>query len=210
MCREGRIYDVEQWINEGKPLQLAPNANPKGRHSITAMEIALDTGQHSLTFLLLRTGYRLDLEKKSPLDTVLEKRRWDLFELLLDWAANLCSASPYSILETYKSELYERYFAAGYDLTKGHEMAAILGLGTSNRPLYGFAKRHRSEDPRIQRELNMALCEHVREGNERGIALCLWAGADPHTAAPSLHNVRPDDEESFGWSALKLLSLKET
>ena len=138
MCREGRVYDVEQWIKDGKPLQLAPGANEKGRRLITAMQIALESGQHSLTLLLLRGGYRLDQEQAAALDTVLEKRRWDLFELLLEWGADLSSAGPYSILNTYSTDLYERYFAAGYDLTKGHEMGAILGLGTSNRPLLRF------------------------------------------------------------------------
>lgn len=204
MCREGRVYDVEQWIKDGKPLQLTPGANEKGRRLITAMQVALESGQHSLTLLLLRSGYRLDLEQVSALDTVLEKRRWDLFELLLEWGADLSSAGPYSILNTYSTELYERYFAAGYDLTKGHEMGAILGLGTSNRPLYGFAKRHRAEDVRIQRELNMALCEHVREENARGIALCLWAGADPHTPALNLNRIGRDEDESMGWSAIEV------
>jgi hypothetical protein len=206
MCREGRVYDVEQWVNDAKPLQLVPGAEPKGRHPVTAMEISLNSGQHSLTLLLLRSGYRLDLEKISVLDMVLEKRRWDLFELLLEWGADMNSASPHAILETYTTELYERYWAAGYDFTQGHAIASMLGYGTSNRPLYGFAKRHRSEDPRIQRELDMALCEHVREGNERGIALCLWAGADPHTSAPSLRYAHSDDDEDepAGWSAVEI------
>jgi hypothetical protein len=30
-----------------------------------------------------------------------------------------------------------------------------------------------------------ALGYHVRAGNERGINLCLWAGADPHVSAPN-------------------------
>jgi hypothetical protein len=88
-------------------------------------------------------------------------------------------------------------------------MASILGHSTSNRPLLGFVKRHRAEDPRIQRELNIALGDHAREGNERGVALCLWAGADPHAPALSLNleiaeNAdSEDDEEPFlGWSAI--------
>jgi hypothetical protein len=206
MCREGRVYDVEQWVKDGKPLQLVPGAEPRGRHPYTAMEIALNSGQHSLTLLLLRSGYRLDLEKIAVLDTVLEKRRWDLFELLLEWGADMHSASPHVILETYNTELYERYLAAGYDFTKGHAIAGMLGYSTSNRPLYGFVKRHRSEDPKIQRELNMALCEHVREGKEKGVALCLWAGADPHTSVPSLRYTHSDDDEddSAGWSAVEI------
>jgi hypothetical protein len=36
-------------------------------------------------------------------------------------------------------------------------------------------------------ELNAALVHQVDEGNEKGVALCMWAGADPHVPAPSLH-----------------------
>jgi hypothetical protein len=89
-------------------------------------------------------------------------------------------------------------------------MGSILGHSTSNRPLLGFIKRHRAEDPRIQRELNIALGDHAKEGNERGVALCLWAGADPHAPALSLNlgmvegADSEDDEEPFlGWSAIE-------
>jgi hypothetical protein len=50
------------------------------------------------------------------------------------------------VLNTYNVELYERFRAAGYDLTEGHEMGSILGHGTSNRPFLGFLKRYRGED----------------------------------------------------------------
>jgi len=56
MCREGRLYDVERWIAEGKPLQLAPEAIPKGTRPKTALQIALEGGQHSLAALLLSSG----------------------------------------------------------------------------------------------------------------------------------------------------------
>jgi hypothetical protein len=116
----------------------------------------------------------------------------------------------YTVLNTYNVELYERLWAAGYDLTERHEMGSILGHGTTNRPLLGFVKRRRSDDPKIQLELNIALGYHVREGNERGINLCLWAGADPHAPAPNPDLGISDDvdsedgEEHFiGWSAIE-------
>ncbi len=147
----------------------------------------------------------MELEPEPPLDIALKSRRWDLFELLLEWGADLRSASPRVILETYSTELYERSFAAGYDLTRGHAMASMLGFGTSNRPLYGFVKRHRLEDSRIQREVDIALGAHVREGNKRGIiSLCLWAGADPHASVPDLGRMYRDDDRSMGWSAIEL------
>lgn len=89
-------------------------------------------------------------------------------------------------------------------------MASILGHGTQNRPLLGFVKRHRSEDPKIQQELNIALGYHVRARNERGVNLCLWAGADPHPPAPNPELGISEDREGedpaerfIGWSAIE-------
>lgn len=210
LCREGRLYDVERWIADGKPLQLAPEDIRKGTRPKTALQIALESGQHSLGFLLLRSGYRLDLERYAPLNLALQSRRWDLFDLLLEWGADLKTVDVYTVLNTYNAELYERFRAAGYDLTDRHEMASVLGHGTSNRPLLGFVKRHRAEDPKIQIELNIALGYHVREGNERGVNLCLWAGADPHAPAPNPElgisedpGQEDDDERFVGWSAIE-------
>jgi hypothetical protein len=207
MCREGRLYDVERWIAEGKALQLAPEAVRKGTRPKTALQIALETGQHSLVSLLLRSGYRLDLERYAALDVALKTRRWDLFDLLVEWGADLKTADVYTVLETYNVELYERFWASGYDLTERHEMGAILGRGTSNRPPLGFLKRHRTEDTKLQNELNIALGYQARAGNERGVALCLWAGADPHAPARNLElgiaDEADDGEEHFvGWSAI--------
>lgn len=131
LCREGRLYDVEQWIAEGRPLQLTPEAIRKGTRPKTALQITLERGQHSLVFLLLSSGYRLELERYAPLDLVLQARRWDLFDLLLEWGADLKSVGVYTVLNTYNVELFERFRAAGYDLTERHEMGAILGHGTS-------------------------------------------------------------------------------
>jgi len=209
LCRFGRLYDVERWIDDGKPLQLTPEALPKGARPKTALQIALETGQHSLATLLLRNGYRLVFERYAPLDLALRSRRWDLFDLLLDWGADLKSVGIYTVLETYNTDLYERFWSSGYNLTERHAMASVLGHSTSNRPLFGFVKRHRAEDPRIQREINIALGDHAREGNERGVALCLWAGADSHAPAftPNLGIAEDadseEDEEPFlGWSAI--------
>jgi len=199
LCRQGHLYDVERWIVGGKPLQVAPEAIRKGTRPKTALQIALETGQHSLASLLLKNGYRLEFERYAPLDLALQSRRWDLFDLLLEWGGDLKSVDVSTVLDTYNAELYERFRAAGYDLTERHEMASMLGHGTRNRPLLGFVKRHRSEDPKIQQELNIALGYHVRAGNERGVNLCLWAGADPHAPAPHPEisiSADPDPEES--------------
>lgn len=203
LCREGRVYDVERWIREGRPLQIDPASLRKGTRPKTALEIALETGQHSLTFLLLSNGYRLELERYRPLDLALERRRWDLFDLLLAWGADLRTTDVYTVLTTYNADLYERFMAAGYDLTQRHEMASVLGYGTSNRPLLGFAKRHRLAQPNIQRELNLALGYQVKEGSEKGVNLCLWAGADAHAHVSEYDPTESDDPSDQGWSAVE-------
>lgn len=210
MCREGRLYEVERWIAEGKPLQVAPTGLSKGSRPKSALQIAIESGQHSLVFLLLSSGYQIQIEPYAPLDMALQTRRWDLADLLLEWGADLQSADVYTVLNTYNVQLYDRFYDAGYDLTTRHEMGAMLGLGTRNRPLLGFVKRKCTENLKIQQELNIALGYHVRAGNVRGVSLCLWAGADPHEAAPNLEfslteasDTEPGEELFIGWSAIE-------
>jgi ankyrin repeat protein len=210
MCRQGRLYDIERWIAEGKPLQLSPEVPLKGMRPKTALAIAMESGQHSLASLLLRNNYRMELERHAPIDLAIRARRWDLLELLVESGANLESADVSTVLDSYNPDLYERFRTAGCDLTEGHEMAYVLGHGTSNRALLGFVKRHRLTDPKIQQELNIALGYHAKAGNEKGVSLCLWAGADPHaqTPYPDLdvpEEEDPEDQEEdlLGWSAVE-------
>jgi hypothetical protein len=87
LCRENRIYDVERWIKDGKPLQTIPGEAQKGQ-TTSAMEIALESRNQGLLLLLLCNGYDPNLERDSPLDSALRSRRWDLLDLLLEWGAH--------------------------------------------------------------------------------------------------------------------------
>jgi hypothetical protein len=83
------------------------------------------------------------------------------------------------VLDTYNTGLFERFYTVGVNLMAHHELADTLAAHASNKPLFGFAKKHRETDPRIQVELNIALAQHAHDGNLKGVHLCLWAGADP-------------------------------
>ena len=48
----------------------------------------------------------------------LRARRWEPVDLLLEWGVDLQSADVNTVLNTYNVELYERFRAAGYDLTE--------------------------------------------------------------------------------------------
>jgi hypothetical protein len=195
-CLEGRLYDVERWIQAGGPIQLAAGSLIERPRSFrTALEIALERQDHSLVLLLVANGYDVNAEPEPPLDRALRLRRLDFLDLLLDWGADPRQVDLDALFATYESQLYERFFRLGVDFTSGHALAYALGHHTSNKPLFGFAKRHRLQDPKIQAELDIALAHHAWEGNEKGVMLCLWAGADPHAAVPTLRWGLRDEED---------------
>jgi hypothetical protein len=212
LCRDGRLYDVERWIQAGRPLRAGEGTVVRQRRVSSALEIALDARNQALVLLLLCNGYDLNHERESPLDLTLRARRWDLLDLLLGWGADPKRASLSDLFDTYNSELFERFRNFKVDLTAGHEMAATLAYHTSNKPLFGFAKRHRTHDPKVQTELNIALVHHVSEQNEKGVQLCLWAGADAHAPAHSLRfpdssydedNEGDESDRFMGFSAIE-------
>lgn len=200
-CREGRLYDVERWIRAGRPLQLRAGWPVDGRRRPrSALEIAFDRRNFALLLLLLANGYDQAAEPQCPLDLALQLRRKDLLGLLLEWGADPHQVSVEALCDTYDSELYERFKGLGIDFTSGHGLAYSLAYHPSNKPLFGFAKRHRPGEPKIQVELDIALAYHAGEGNEKGVMLCLWAGANPHTKVPDIQwgSGNEDEEE---WSS---------
>lgn len=200
-CLEGRLYDVERWIQAGRPMQLAAGSLIEPRRR-TALEIVLDRQNHSLVLLLLANGYDVNAEPESPLDWALRRRRLDFLDLFLDWGADPRQVDLHTLNATYDSQLYERFCRLGVDFTSGHELAYSLGFHTSNKPLFGFAKRHRLQNPKIQVELDIALAHHAWEGNEKGVMLCLWAGADPHAVVPILRWGLGNEEDEDRYSAV--------
>jgi hypothetical protein len=107
LCRDGRLYDVERWITNGRPLQ-AVREIPGGR-ATSALQIAIEAGNHSLVVLLLSNGYDANQEVSSPLDLALRVRRFDFVTLLLDWGADPSRVDLDDLFGTYNSELFERF-----------------------------------------------------------------------------------------------------
>lgn len=197
LCIEGRLYEVERWIQAGRPLQF--DGMPSKGRVASPLEVALETGNYALTLLLLSNGYDPNREPDCPLDLALRARRFDLVDLLLAWGADPQRVNLDDLFDTYSSSLFERFRELGIDLTDGHALAEALAFHTSNKPLLGFAKRHRTADRKVQTELDIALAHHAGEGNEKGVQLCLWAGANPHVPVLSLRfaTSSSDDTDSL-------------
>jgi hypothetical protein len=193
LCREGRIYEIERWIREGRPLQAIDYRSGARSHRLDSpLRVAIETRQYDLARLLLCNGFLPDAERESLLNLVVRSRAKDFLELLLAWGADPKRVLPDTVLDTYDVTLMERFWDHGIDYTRDHVLALYLSRETKNKPAYGWARRHR-DDPRVARELAMALGEALIEDREKAALLLLWAGADPHLKVPDLHS--SEDEE---------------
>ncbi|MBK5260656.1 MAG: hypothetical protein JJE51_13790 [Thermoanaerobaculia bacterium] len=207
LCREGRIYDVERWIMDAKPIHAVSYSRRGSRRIKNALEVAVDTDRLDLGLLLLCNGFPPDAGGESLLDLAIRDRKREFVDLLLTWGADPLLADAYTVLASYDADLYERFWNFGLDFTRGHALARILADQSSNRPGYGWARLHNAE-PKIARELAIALLEAVVENRERAAALLMWAGADPRKPVPDLRYSREDDlEEEDTWSTAMVHAL---
>jgi hypothetical protein len=55
MCREGRLFDVQGWIGEGRPVALPADAGVR-KAKRNPLRVAIDSGFHSLVQVLLEAG----------------------------------------------------------------------------------------------------------------------------------------------------------
>lgn len=196
----GRFFAVERWVADGHPVQFV---YPEDRRSspTSPLQAAIQTGQHDVLLLLLCNGYRTDLERYSALTSALRERRLDLVDLLLRWGADPKRADPDEIVSSYDVDLIERFWRLGVDLGAGGALAGALGFSSSNKPLYGFCKRHAHEDPALQTELNRGLRHAIENDYPRAIALCMWAGADPWARIPEPEDdVEDGEDDDDKWS----------
>jgi hypothetical protein len=204
LCQTGRIYAVEDWIAEGRAIQ-AKEYHFRGRRFYgSPLTVAIETNQRDLLMLLLCNGYQVSQETDSPLERALYEKRWDLLELFLEWGADPSGVDADAVFATYRTDLFDRFWKAGVDFTRDDCLAKYLAKTTSNRPLYGWVKRHQ-DGPEIKRALALALVQAAWDGREKAVHLLLWAGADPHTRVPILewHDPRTPDEDEELYSAVE-------
>jgi len=167
------------------------------------LSAAVRSGQQDLAILLLSNGYRPDIEKKSPFDIALERRDWDLVDVLFEWGVDPTKADPWIVLDTYQGKLMDRFYDHGLDFTTQNSVTWYFVEKTKNKPAYGWAKRHQT-DPGIAYELASALGDAVSEDSAKGVCMLAWAGADPHLKVLSLRWASVnDDPERDGTSAIE-------
>lgn len=206
LCSAGRLYDAERWIQDDRPIQAVTYRRPRKPPVMSPLRTAIRNSQLDLVLLLLSNGYRLDLEADdgiSVLDEALEVRAFELVDLLLKWGADPTKVRAFNVVDTYQSTLIDRFWKMGADYTADPEFVLYLAH-TANKPLYGWLRRHRS-DQRLQNALDVGLLDAVMKDEDLPVHLLLWAGAEPHRKVPTADQLgRPD-----AWDELAVFSPAE-
>lgn len=205
LCQAGRVYAVEQWIADGRPIQADQHTRRGKPFAGSAVLIAVETSQWDLLRLLLCNGYQIARDSARPLEHALRARQGSVVDLLLEWGADPTAVEPDAVLGTYDADVIERFWSAGADYLTSDHLAYWLAHTSSNRPLYGWARKH-SEDPGIKRALAMALVQAVFDSRDRAVYLTRWAGADPHLRVPLLewHELGRADEDEDCYTAIEM------
>jgi ankyrin repeat protein len=198
LCKAGRLFEVQDWISAGKPVNVPLEAYPR-RTIKSPLHIAIEGGFHSLVQLLFDGGAALEEPRYSPLLHTLEKRRLDLLELLVRHGADVRSVSMENVFGTWSSEIVEFFIERGADLETGNPLADALC--SRIRPALGIFKRYKDRFPSFQEQINIALRHHCKEGNLKWVSLMLWAGADPYAQGP--YGPYDDDPDDYN-NALEL------
>src|SRR6187200_225214 len=129
LCREGRLFELQSWVGEGKPLTLPSQY----RHSL--LRVSVDTGFHSrIEFLLQHES------EQARKDEVLREACWRdapaLMRLALDYGAAVDAIPFQDVIETWDRDIALLFLDRGADAVTNAPFArafkrrikAILGI----------------------------------------------------------------------------------
>ncbi|MBZ5562248.1 MAG: hypothetical protein LAP13_07480 [Acidobacteriia bacterium] len=196
LCRAGRLYEIERWINEGKSLEI-PAATKRGKQR-SLLEIAVETGFHSLVELIAKHE-----SSQSPKDAALHdavsSRRLDLVELLPAHGADIKSVPLTDVLLTWEPTLIRFFLDRGADPIEGRPFAEAFGarVRTALRPFVEYKQAHPELVAELQEQLDCALRHFCGQGDLKWVSLLMWAGGDPRSRGPCLEKEYTGDPECY-------------
>lgn len=179
LIRQGRLFEVQQWIRDGKAICLPD----EGRFALSPAMAAVRTGFHSMVKVLLdAAAHQEDLD--DLLAEAVSVARLDLCVLLYEYGAKPCAISYDSVASTHNPLILRWFEDHGVDLQTEYPLATALRWRI--RAALGTYMRQRAQKPQLKQQLEMALRFHATKGDMKWVSLLLWAGADPRAEVPSL------------------------
>jgi hypothetical protein len=193
LCLEGKLYEVADWIASGRPVRVAPECKD------TPLHVALDRGFHSLVELLVRNELNQS-EKDHALKQAVEIRRFDLVELLVVHGADPLSIPFAYVLCEWNPEVIRFFLSKGADVITSRPFtdAFKYKIRTAIGPYLEVKRAHPEHAHELQEQADRALRWFCYEGNLKWVSLLMWAGANPRSRGPNLHEWSDElDTESF-------------
>ena len=199
LCKRGHLFEVQEWIAAGKPVNL-PYNDPKCQRLLSPLEIAIDNGFHSLVAVLLEGGAIQEPEGWGmPVYRAIRQKRMDLIELMVAHGLDMSEVDMHNVFDTWEPAMMEYFIEKGADPEANCAMG--FALCERIRTALRIYKKYKDRFPGFQEQANIALRHHSAEGNLKWISLMLWLGADPY--APGRKDwEKTSDDKWFKYSAV--------
>ena len=199
LCKAGRLFEVQEWIAAGKPVNPPPIPT-KGNRARSPLEISIERGFHSLVQVLLRAGaVQQPQGYDCPMNRALRARRLDIAQLFVEHGFDPRLVDMKEVFATWDPQIMAYFIERGADIQQGNPFA--FAFCNRIRTALRLFKDCRERVPDLQEQANIALRHHCKEGNLKWVSLMLWAGADPYKPGSENPDEVPD-EEDHGLSAL--------
>jgi hypothetical protein len=158
------------------------SAAPRRRNSETLLEVAVETGFHSVVQLVAKNEQSADVKTAASCAAVSAKRM-DLIELLCANGADPKTVTLDSVLFEWDPKLIRYFLDRGADPLEGRPFAEAFRerIRTALRPFVDYKRDHPELAPQLQEQIDCALRYFCGEGDLKWVCLLLWAGADPRS-----------------------------
>lgn len=188
LCREGRLFELQEWVATGKSLTV-----PTGYRQ-TPMRVALSTGFHSLIEFLLQ-----HLEDQSVKDDALRQACWSgqrsIMQLALKHGAGVAAVSFQSVIETWDRGVAQLFLEHGADpVTNAPFARAFKARVKAALGIFLDCKRIRPDlAEALQQQADMALRQACQDEDLKWVSLLMWLGANPRTKGLTTDDLESPD-----------------
>lgn len=201
LCREGRLFELQAWVADGKPLIV-----PAGYRQ-TPLRVAKDTGFHSPIAFLLQQ------ETSQPAkDAALREAVWSnrpaLITLTLEHGASVHAVPFQQVIETWDLSVAALFLRHGADpvtdapFARAFKPRVKAGLG-----IYLDCLRARPDlADALQTQADMALRQACQDDDVKWVSLLRWLGASPRPKGLSTDDLDHDvaEDPDYQESALQI------
>ncbi|MBZ5501958.1 MAG: ankyrin repeat domain-containing protein [Acidobacteriia bacterium] len=191
MCRAGRLYEIEKWIADGRPLTLPAKCG-------SLLQVAVETRFHSLTELIAKHENNQSSTNAALTDAV-SSHGLDFGQLLVENGAEVKSVPFSDVLLEWNPHIFRFFLEHGADPVEGSPFAVAFTnkIRTASGPFVELKRSRPEVSAALQEQADCALRCFCGKGDMKWISLMLWAGANPRSLGPKVDEVDENDPECF-------------